>query len=61
LIIETSGADDQVVKILCPLTIKESNLDRGLGILEEAVRKICASKRKIPEVTDIFEYKRKAS
>ena len=61
LIIETSGADDQVVKILCPLTIRESSLENGLGILEDAVRKTCATQRKIPQVTDIFEYSRKAS
>lgn len=38
LIIETSGADSQVVKCLCPLTISLEDLDKGLDILEEAVR-----------------------
>lgn len=38
LIIETSGADSQVVKCLCPLTITLEELDKGLDILEEAVR-----------------------
>ena len=37
LIIETSGADSQVVKCLCPLTITLEELDKGLDILEEAV------------------------
>lgn len=37
LIIETSGADDQVVKCLCPLTITMEELDKGLDILQEAV------------------------
>ena len=38
LIIETSGADSQVVKCLCPLTITLEELDKGLDILQEAVR-----------------------
>lgn len=37
LIIETSGADSQVVKCLCPLTITREELDKGLNILEKAV------------------------
>ncbi len=42
LIIETSGAEDHVVKLLCPLIISEENLKRGLDMLEEAVRKACS-------------------
>ncbi len=37
LIIETSGADNQVVKCLCPLTITIEELDKGLDILQRAV------------------------
>ncbi len=37
LIIETSGADSQVVKCLCPLTITLEELDKGLKILRKAV------------------------
>lgn len=37
LIIETSGAESQVVKCLCPLTITREELDKGLNILEKAV------------------------
>ncbi len=37
LIIETSGADSQVVKCLCPLTITPEELDKGLDILERSV------------------------
>ncbi len=37
LIIETSGSDDEVVKCLCPLTISESELVRGLDILETCI------------------------
>ncbi len=37
LIIETSGADSQVIKCLCPLTITDAELNRGFDILEESV------------------------
>ncbi len=37
LIIETSGARGEVVKILCPLTIADDQLKRGLDILARAV------------------------
>lgn len=37
LLIETSGSDDEVVKCLCPLTISEAELTRGLEILEAAM------------------------
>lgn len=37
LIIETSGAHDEVVKVLCPLTIDQETFARGLDILEAAV------------------------
>ncbi len=40
LIIETSGSDDEVVKVLAPLTIPTEQLDRGLDIVEEAVRSV---------------------
>ena len=37
LIIETSGAEGQVIKCLCPLTIGDADLERGLDILEQSV------------------------
>ncbi|MGH8666240.1 MAG: diaminobutyrate--2-oxoglutarate transaminase [Burkholderiales bacterium] len=37
LVIETSGASDQVLKLLPPLTIQESRLRAGLDILEHSV------------------------
>jgi diaminobutyrate-2-oxoglutarate transaminase len=37
LIIETSGADDEVVKVLAPLTIEHDTFDRGLDILESVI------------------------
>lgn len=36
LIVETSGASDEVVKVLAPLTTPDALLARGLDILEEA-------------------------
>jgi len=38
LIIETSGAHDEVVKVLAPLTIPDAQLQAGLDILEAATR-----------------------
>jgi len=43
LIIETSGAYDEVVKVLAPLTIDQASFARGLDIFEEAVREITQS------------------
>ncbi|MFC6488454.1 diaminobutyrate--2-oxoglutarate transaminase [Nitratireductor sp. GCM10026969] len=43
LVIETSGAHDEVVKVLAPLTIDEETFARGLDILEEAVSEIAQS------------------
>lgn len=40
LVIETSGADDEVVKCLAPLTIEDETLGEGLKILERAVDKV---------------------
>lgn len=37
LVIETSGAHDQIVKVLAPLTIADADLERGLKILSAAV------------------------
>lgn len=54
LVIETSGADDQVVKLLCPLTISDINLKKGLDILEAAIKEVCRAETKIPTPTDYF-------
>lgn len=40
LIIETSGAEDHVVKTLCPLVISDENLKQGLDILEKSVAEV---------------------
>ncbi|MGR3571958.1 diaminobutyrate--2-oxoglutarate transaminase [Brevirhabdus sp.] len=42
LIIETSGAHDEVVKVLAPLTTPDALMERGLAILEAAVLKHAA-------------------
>jgi len=55
LIIETSGAEDHVVKFLCPLIISDENLKKGIDIVEAAVKKICAGEDSIPEEYDYFE------
>jgi len=38
LVIETSGSDSQVIKILCALTIPQARLEEGLSLLEESVK-----------------------
>lgn len=38
LVIETSGQDGEVVKCLCPLTITDEELEKGLDILETSTR-----------------------
>ncbi|MDP1519529.1 diaminobutyrate--2-oxoglutarate transaminase [Porticoccus litoralis] len=61
LIIETSGADDQVVKLLCPLIISEENLTRGIDIIENTIREVCAKEDSIPAQKKYFNVKRLAS
>ena len=55
LIIETSGAHDEVLKILCPLTIEHETLKEGLNILTEAVRQVCQAVAPEPSEEDYFE------
>jgi len=40
LILETCGSDDQVVKLLPPLTISEDDLNSGLNILEKSILQV---------------------
>lgn len=58
LIIETSGAEDHVVKFLCPLIISDENLKKGIDIVELAIRETCADKDSIPAEIDYFEVSR---
>ena len=37
MLVETSGPEDEVVKLMPPLTIENEDLEKGLAILEEAV------------------------
>ncbi|WP_245944898.1 diaminobutyrate--2-oxoglutarate transaminase [Pelagibacterium lacus] len=48
LIIETSGSRDEVVKILCPLTIAPADLDRGLDIVADAFEAVLAGEGAFP-------------
>jgi len=43
LIVERSGPDDEVVKIMPPLTISDDELHRGMDLLAGAVRQALAS------------------
>jgi diaminobutyrate-2-oxoglutarate transaminase len=45
LIIETSGAYDEVVKILAPLTTPDVLLERGLDILESVAKAAVSTNR----------------
>jgi len=54
LIIETSGADDHVVKFLCPLIISDDNLKKGIDIVESAIQEVCAKVDEIPEKKGYF-------
>ncbi|MGW6332527.1 diaminobutyrate--2-oxoglutarate transaminase [Nocardia rhamnosiphila] len=42
LLAETSGASDEVVKLLPPLTIADDELDQGLHILSDSVETVCS-------------------
>ena len=41
LLVETAGPQSEVVKLLPPLTIADSELNRGLELLAEAVHAVC--------------------
>ncbi len=49
LVIETSGAHDEVVKVLAPLTTPEALLRKGLDILQEAAREALATTKMAAE------------
>jgi diaminobutyrate-2-oxoglutarate transaminase len=54
LIIETSGADDQVVKFLCPLIISQENLKKGIDIVEQSIQEVCANED-VPKEVNFFD------
>ncbi|MEV0251098.1 diaminobutyrate--2-oxoglutarate transaminase [Nocardia sp. NPDC050712] len=41
LLVETSGSEDEVIKLLPPLTIADDELEHGLAVLSGAVSAIC--------------------
>jgi len=45
VVIETSGANDEVLKLLPPLTIEESLLKQALEVLDRAVAEVVAAER----------------
>ncbi len=55
LLIETSGAENQVIKFLCPLIISDINLKRGIDIVEAAIEEVCASESCMPQENDYFD------
>ena len=55
LIIETSGAEDHVVKLLCALIISDENLKKGMDIIENAIKEVCAKEESIPQETNFFD------
>lgn len=55
LIVETSGADDHVIKFFCPLTISNESLKKGLDIIESSVKEVCAKIDEIPQEPEYFE------
>ena len=55
VLLETSGADDQVVKFLCPLTISDESLQQGIDVVEESIQEVCEKKINIPEEKVFFD------
>jgi len=55
LMIETSGADDQVVKFLCPLITSNASLKKGIDIVEKAIKEVCAEEGTIPKALEYFD------
>jgi diaminobutyrate-2-oxoglutarate transaminase len=54
LIIETSGTDDEIIKLLCPLIIAEEVLAKGIDIIEESIKEVLADVD-VPEESDYFD------
>lgn len=53
LIIETSGADGEVVKCLCPLTIDEKDLRHGLDVIEDSITQVLSSRGYRPNLVAV--------
>jgi diaminobutyrate-2-oxoglutarate transaminase len=50
VLLETSGAEDQVVKLLPPLTISDEDLDHGLDVIGDALRAALADRAPAAEL-----------
>jgi diaminobutyrate-2-oxoglutarate transaminase len=48
MIIETGGPNDEVVKCLCPLTISDEDLERGLTVLAQSVAVVLSGRHALP-------------
>jgi diaminobutyrate-2-oxoglutarate transaminase len=46
LLVETAGADDEVLKLLCPLVIETHELTEGLSVLDAAIARVASSSSK---------------
>lgn len=53
MIIETAGPADEVVKCLCPLTIPDPELARGLDIIEASTRKVLSAQTAQPRAKSL--------
>ena len=54
LIIETSGTNDEIIKLLCPLIIAEEVLTKGIDIIEESIKEVLVDVN-VPEESDYFD------
>ncbi|MEE2733491.1 MAG: diaminobutyrate--2-oxoglutarate transaminase [Pseudomonadota bacterium] len=61
LVIETSGADDQVIKFLVPLIIGDESLKKGIDIVEQAIKEVCEEEGRIPKERQFYVVKKAAS
>ena len=50
LIIETSGTDGHVLKLLPPLTIEDELLDKGIDIIEESYHAVLSNADSLREL-----------
>ena len=51
VIIETSGANDEVLRLLPALTIEDDELRRGLEIIDQSVAEVLAADESYPTAT----------
>ena len=54
VVIETSGANDQVLIVFCPLTISDDNLNKGSDVLVQIMRTVRQALNKWPQRESSF-------